>query len=424
MELIAALWSELPLEILDHVLSFLPVPNLCRYRTVCKRWNQLICDSQFGALCAKKASKRDAPFIAMRYSTCARIHEGWCILDLNARRWYVIKDDDDRQGNGERSLYSSIVKMDGGLVCQFLEPENHSLVVYNPIARARTQIELPTIPSNCLTSEFYPDVTIVIDSISQSFKIFLFQPFDTEFLDDPSTTLESLAKDPVMRVYESATNEWKSLSSPFSIRPGRLQGSSVVGQGYLYVYVYSHSAVREERPLWRFNLADEEWENVAVAIPDELHHPELIMSANRLFLVAWSTGNVLLYDNDNAPWSFQVSELKVRDMTREVIFDISEADFVGGFNLKTGIAKPSTNFPRISVISCGNSLLFISKSTGISAAFDLATRSWDRSLPPNPLGYLPDERCLWAGKQTNLLLPCTHLWKENVSRPERVKTNL
>lgn len=44
------LWSRLPLEIVERTLLFLPVPVLCRFRTVCKSWNSLICKPAFGAL--------------------------------------------------------------------------------------------------------------------------------------------------------------------------------------------------------------------------------------------------------------------------------------------------------------------------------------------------------------------------------------
>lgn len=401
MDLSAALWSELPLEVLDQVLSFLSVPDLCRYRTVCKRWDQLMCNPKFGSLCARNAAKRDSSFIAMRYSSCGRRHEGWCFLDLSARRWYVFKDDDQEI---RQSFYRGVVRMDGGLACHFLEPEGHRMVVYNPIARKHT--ELPTVPSNSLTLKFYPELTMVVDTVSQSFKIFLLHSFDTEFLDDRSTPLESLLNEPLMLVYESVTNEWRALTSPFRIRPGKAKGSSVMFQGCLYVYLYS--SLREEHPLWRYNLVEGSWENLAVPIGDEFPISELIVSANRLFLVAWATGGSLEYDDDR-PWSFQVIELRVADKTREVVFDISKADIVGGFDLKTGIENPLSNIPSICVIGFGNSLLFMSKSTGVSAAFDLVTRTWDRGLPPNPLDYLPDERCLWFGKQMNLSLPCT-LW--------------
>ncbi|KAG0602004.1 hypothetical protein M758_11G154000 [Ceratodon purpureus] len=38
------LWiHELPPEIVEHVLSFLPLTNWQRYRLVCKRWNEILC---------------------------------------------------------------------------------------------------------------------------------------------------------------------------------------------------------------------------------------------------------------------------------------------------------------------------------------------------------------------------------------------
>lgn len=39
--------KELPPEILERVLAPLPVPVLCRLRSVCKAWNELICKPSF-----------------------------------------------------------------------------------------------------------------------------------------------------------------------------------------------------------------------------------------------------------------------------------------------------------------------------------------------------------------------------------------
>ncbi|KAG0559064.1 hypothetical protein KC19_10G076200 [Ceratodon purpureus] len=42
-----ALWSELPLEIVEQVLSFVPARNLFRFCTVCRSWNILIHNPNF-----------------------------------------------------------------------------------------------------------------------------------------------------------------------------------------------------------------------------------------------------------------------------------------------------------------------------------------------------------------------------------------
>ncbi|KAG0561425.1 hypothetical protein KC19_9G063900 [Ceratodon purpureus] len=98
-------------------------------------------------------------------------------------------------------------------------------------------------------------------------------------------------------------------------------------------------------------------------------------------------------------------------MTREVLFEMPTADVVERFETGFKNRWPSLprmpSLPRISAFSFGNSILFMSMSTEISAAFDVVTRAWDWNFPPNPLQYLPDEECEWVGERMNLLLPCT-----------------
>ncbi|KAG0606955.1 hypothetical protein M758_9G182200 [Ceratodon purpureus] len=395
MDLSAPLWSDLPLEMLEQVLSYLRVPDLCRYRTVCKRWDRLMCDQKFGFVCAQNAAKREASLIAMRYKTWGRRHEGWCFLDVNARRWYVFKED----GQGiRRNFCRGNVTMDGGLVCQYvlndLGPARIS--VYNPISQMHR--EVPTVPLKCMASEGLPELLLVVDNISQSFKIFLFYIS----ANDPHDL-----NDPFKLIYDSVSNEWKTSTSPFPVDSrSKLLGSYVIFQDYLYIHLYF--SLREESPLWRYNLLKDAWENLDVPprYEFEASRADLVVSANRLFLVTWSTGGGLGFD-DGGPWSFQLSELNIPDMTREVLFEMSKADVLERFG--AGIENRMIGIPWISAFSFGNSILFMSEFTGVSAAFDVVTRSWDWNFPPNPLEYLPDEPCSWVGEQMNLLLPCT-LW--------------
>ncbi|KAG0562067.1 hypothetical protein KC19_9G115300 [Ceratodon purpureus] len=378
MDFRAALWSDLPLEILEQVLSYLHVPDLCRYRTVCRRWDRLMCDPKFGSLCAQNTAKRDASLFAMRYSICGRRHEGWCFLDVNARRWYVVKDD----GQGiRRNFPLENVRMDGGLVCQYLlnDLRPDRIIVYNPITQ--THRKLPC------TSKYFSKLTLVVDNISQSFKIILFNIPRKE---------PPILNTPLKLVYDSVTNEWKTSTNPFCISSGsKLLGSRVIFQGYVY----------NLRPLWRYNLVNDACENLDVPIRGEFSSACFVVSANRLFLVVWSKGGGLGFDDGGPSWSFQLSELKIPIMTRELLFEMPTADVVERF--ETGIKNRIPSLPEISAFSFGNSILFMSKSTGITAAFDVVTRAWDWNFPPNPLEYLPHEECEWVGEQMNLLLPCT-----------------
>ncbi|KAG0606921.1 hypothetical protein M758_9G179200 [Ceratodon purpureus] len=389
MDMSAASWSDLPLEILEQVLLYLHVPDLCRCRTVCKRWDRLICDPKFGSLCAQNAAKREASFIAMRYITGGIKHTGWCFLGVNARRWYVFKDDGQRF---RRNFPRGIVRMDGGLVCQYLS--SGRINIYNPISE--TNREVPTVPRKCLASTYkFRELIFVVDNISQSFKIFLF------YISHPHDL-----KNVLKLVYDSVTNEWKTSTSSLCISSGsKLLESRVLFRGVLFGgYLYTY--LRKEHTLWRYNLVKDAWENLDVLIRDVFSSARLVVSANRLFSVAWSRGSGLRFD-DGGPWLFQLSELKISDMTREVLFEMSEADVKERF--ETGIENQWHKLPSISAFSFGNSILFMSESTGVTAAFDVVTRSWDRNFPPNPLEYLPHEGCVWVGEQMNLLLPCT-LW--------------
>ncbi|KAG0606928.1 hypothetical protein M758_9G180000 [Ceratodon purpureus] len=263
------------------------------------------------------------------------------------------------------------------------------IIVYNPMSQ--THREVPTVPLRCSAPSHFEELIFVVDNISQSFKIFLFY----------SSHPHSL-KNALKLVYDSVTNEWKTSTSPLCISSGsKLLGHRVLFEGYLY------SFLPKEHPLWRYNLVKDAWENLDVPLRDEFTAARLVVTANRLFLVAWSKGRGLGFDDGGPSWTFQLNELKITDMTREVLFEMSEADVKERF--ETGIENRSSGLPGITAFSFGNSILFMSESTGVTAAFDVVTRSWDRNFPPNPLEYLRDVDCMWNGKQMNLLLPCT-LW--------------
>jgi hypothetical protein len=104
----------------DVWLSFSAVPDLCRFRTVCKRWNSLICTPEFGNLCAQNANN-DARYIFGR-----RFHKhfddttgtlfitvvGWNIFDLKKRWWFTWKGE---QHNANVANDHPLA-LDGGLV--------------------------------------------------------------------------------------------------------------------------------------------------------------------------------------------------------------------------------------------------------------------------------------------------------------------
>lgn len=97
----ARLWRRLPVEIVERVRSFLPVRDLCRCSTVCKRWKHLISTPEFGSLCFRNSEALGRCYIVARYvvkpepllneTRYPSYQLGWSILDMETKRWYTFK---------------------------------------------------------------------------------------------------------------------------------------------------------------------------------------------------------------------------------------------------------------------------------------------------------------------------------------------
>lgn len=92
----ARLLENSPTEILENVLSRLPVPVLCRFRLVCKRWNHLITQPIFASICAQSPGQPSyVLFTAKEFFVDTRSREpqqDWEILDMAENLFYALKD--------------------------------------------------------------------------------------------------------------------------------------------------------------------------------------------------------------------------------------------------------------------------------------------------------------------------------------------
>lgn len=439
VELSSALWSRLSFKDVQRVLSFLPVPDLCRYRIVCRRWNLLISTPEFGALCAKNSARRDASFIIIRYKRICespvssdgedepcrvfyegdegtdkfkkyleeKIPAGCCILDLNTQRWHIVEDDDQKHS---LKLYSEAVGMDGGLVCQysFTRCEGNSVMVYNPIGK--TLRSCPPARDHRTSHYCPPELLLHVDSTSRSFKFFLITHNfdDSEFLADPNMRPEArldLLNDPLVRMYDSTTNQWKRLKNPSCIKEAVTDVCGVMFQGHLYVLVGGEG----HRPLWRYNFLEDSWENLAVDMPSTTLIPQLVVCDNRLFVVYWLMHKIEFSLNSGAisrECRLEVSEIKIGDLTHNILLGMANPEVMEHFGVATErIATPGI-CPVIASSFGMNSLLFIAKTSRKPMVYDLKKGSWS-TLPQIPLGRIHDEDYFFAGKAMNLILPNT-----------------
>lgn len=151
-------WSWLPEELRERVVSFLPVPALCRSRSVCKAWNALFRKPTFLNLCDLNRSRSNnnggylfltrhtLAFEREAYVGCCWVDDAYrrtlCFLDLAEQRLYTIPaasllaplDD----------TVSRLLAVNDGLVCELCalrdSDEDYKVVLFDPLARSRWEL--------------------------------------------------------------------------------------------------------------------------------------------------------------------------------------------------------------------------------------------------------------------------------------------
>ncbi|CAM6087405.1 unnamed protein product [Calypogeia fissa] len=316
------LWTELPADLLERVLSFLPVPDLCRLRSVCKRWSSLICTPEFGKICVQNASKGPnvgsclvvKPSLDLSRSYSAGI-PCWSIFDLDAKRWYHIVHELP-PGND----FADVRGMDGGQDCQ-------TLIVANVIDGAFKVLPRPPLRSGHRID--YLNLTLVVDSISNTYKVFLVNHY----------------------------RENRGLIDP-----------------------------------WLFKYLEDEWEDTGVQFwKSELHLCDLVVRNNRLFLMTRGLVDHSLraYRRSRQPehfgWPFDISEIRLSDRVCRTVAQMDIAEACANFGINRANWPDSSIHCIYKIRSFGfdKSILLMCTETGKMMLYDSVTGAWE-SLPPHP----------------------------------------
>jgi hypothetical protein len=324
-DLAVELWSALPPEIVERMLTFLSAPALCRFRTVCKRWNVLICKPEFGALYIQR-TRQDAGFVVLRFITYSDeeepfrvVNPGWSILDVSARRWYTIND-----GTEQDVFETGNVAMDHlALPFQLSQGSSEdyaSASVSNPIVQRSRR--LPSCPVNY--GHVVPVVNMIVDNTAHSYKIFVLQKHDG----DGDTGLEEF----LINVYESTTNQWRNSTI---LQMPRLLGFAFHGlwfaflNGLLYVLMFSSELATESEPnyrLWSYNHVEGTWKDTCVNVQYRpLDIVGLSVGDNQLFITSWVHRRHPQIDHPSYGWSYEISEVQLEDGTYRKVFEMTAA---------------------------------------------------------------------------------------------------
>ncbi|KAG0624946.1 hypothetical protein M758_2G015800 [Ceratodon purpureus] len=398
-----ALWSQLPLEVVEQILSFLPMPDLCRYCTTCKTWNELIKNPAFNVLHVCNRNKH-LPFIAI-HSITTSIQDEYidgsqvlCFLDISSRKWYSMKPRDALQTSFLFDLrYFQIVAMEGGLVllkCLKRTPKLYyheidctQLCVWNPIKNIK--IKLPCVPGhNHIHSSSL--LNFLIDDIAETFKVFIIK------LDWKSHGVD---------IYDSVIKEWKVSSKLDTNNMSMFQIIQTgVFQNLLYILCFE-----DAYELWRYNHVADIWERLHFAEsffvePDytyDIWHEEFIVSGKHLLLTYWC--QLREFGEFDV---FEVHEIDIQSRATKVLLTWTRTRIMTIFHIIDDDDR--RYFPHIHVIGFNKSLMLVSNLSRNIVIFDIETKETNFEWPQLPLRKLKvEEEYSLMGKQMDFLLPGT-----------------
>ena len=388
-------WSRLPDALVELVLSFLPVPALCRIRCVCKAWNALCCKPKFLDLCDLNRGSMEEYMFLPSYVLKNSFRRTLCFLDLAEDRWYKIptyNDDHDAATPLARLVDTEPCHLAGsdGLVCELCELgdntkylKDYPVILLDPIAKSRW--ELPALPL-CHDRSYFsrevvrPALVTVVDTASSSFKVFFLH---SKYNDSQRWS------DTRFYVYESSSGVWRGLPNP----PQRLgthwyrrgvkdlEDSAVFFQGKFYTI--SYYSARWTSLVLSYSLQENEWSDVlAFRHKTKPKYPQLHVFNNRLFMgMSVSDPYVRSTSRQYRRHMYQVVEILVNKNSIRLWVQIPFPGLLpsGGF-YSEGILQFALTF---------DSVVIVNSDFGEALAFNVKSQTF-HELPRHPLEPSPD----------------------------------
>ncbi|KAG0623521.1 hypothetical protein M758_3G180300 [Ceratodon purpureus] len=380
--------SNLPLEVMERVLSLLPLPVLCRMRTVCKEWNHIICSSSFHDCYEQTLEERGhgvcfltrfvSPYPNKKIDRSVR--GTTCFLDLEERRWYLIK------GSVDQGFETKGVAMSDGLVAEIccpVPPEegyNHGartvccIQMSDPILKMRWRLD------PCPNESKLPYLVVVAaDRGSRVFRVFAF--------DNPG--YREIGFHRCLWIYESSTNKWRWASQPPRLGSHKIYPkSAVVFQQGLYAIFTAKSS------MWRFlmlyDIEKDTWSMVLEDLPAAICE-ELVVSSGKLFMLFWRSASFCSSSNAMVEmverW-LEMVEIQVSEKTLRSVFQIPASTLshsCGGQISYYEWSEFTCLALRLNSDSSCSSVVLFSKSSGKVIIYNVVSATVD-ILPEHPLG--------------------------------------
>ncbi|QHN88573.1 hypothetical protein HN51_017546 [Arachis hypogaea] len=144
------IWSKLPPEILEYILSFLPLKTFLNLRSTCKSFWSLIFTPPFINKHSSSSSSSSSPFSNFLFLSHPQFHHShFTLYDCNHATWRNISlslttnDSSSLHHSSPSSSWFTTLVSSGGLFC-LSDPTSCSLLVCNLLAKTSRKIQYPS----------------------------------------------------------------------------------------------------------------------------------------------------------------------------------------------------------------------------------------------------------------------------------------
>ncbi|KAF9668476.1 hypothetical protein SADUNF_Sadunf14G0007500 [Salix dunnii] len=254
-EMDPAIWSRLPEELLEHVLSFLPLKTFLNLRSTCKHFKSLLFSSSF----MSRHTTSGSPFSSFLLLSHPQFYQQFPLYDSIVGSWRNLTLSLSLLLPGTGSNVSpscTLLSSSNGLIC-FSLPSSCSFLVCNFVAKSSRIVEFPTHP---FTFESF-----VFVSMSSGYKIFV---------------LCSKFSSNSVFVYDSKVHSWQKFDRFEPILGDNYRQEGIFFNGSLYF------TTLEPFSIVCFALESGRWERFDSELPGDLTFVRLVSDGKKkLYLI-------------------------------------------------------------------------------------------------------------------------------------------
>lgn len=246
------IWSRLPEDLLDHVLSFMPLKTFLSLRSTCKHFRSLVFSPSFiPKHSPASAASSSSPFSSFLLLSHPQFQCKYPLFDTTHNTWRNLPLSYSPILSCASS--STLLSISDGRLC-FFHPTSSSFIVCNLLSRSSRVVKSPKFPST------FESLTLV--STPCGYKLLM---------------LASLGSSNAALVYDSGINLWRQFEGINEILYNQ---GGVFYEGLLYFVTI------EPFRIVSFDLESGNWGRSIIELPSELAFARLMSDGNRkLYLI-------------------------------------------------------------------------------------------------------------------------------------------